>query len=246
MDMQFLEETKMLNYQSAGIQKLICEKRWGELSEYEKIKAIYGFVQNEIPLGYNRNDTLTAEQVLMDGYGQCNTKATLLMALLRGVNIPCRIHGFEVAKDFQHGATTGIIEALAPDKIVHTWAEVYYKGQWLALEGVITDNQYLEAVKAKYSHVQDEFMKFAIATKDFQKISVDWNENSTYIQSAAIVSDLGVFPNPDKFFEHYTQHWCKMKDFMYVHFGRKIMNYNVGKMRKSHIKSMDTLSCLRK
>ena len=45
-----------------------------------------------------------------------------------------------------------------------TWAEVYYKGQWLALEGVITDNQYLEAVKAKYSHVQGEFMKFAIET----------------------------------------------------------------------------------
>lgn len=178
MDMQFLEETKMLNYQSVGIQKLINEKRWGELSEFDKIKAI--------------------------------------------------------SKDFQHGATTGIIAALAPDKIVHTWAEVYYKGQWLALEGVITDNQYLEAVKAKYSHVQGGFMKFAIATKDFQNISVDWNENSTYIQSAAIVSDLGIFPNPDKFFEHYTQHWCKMKDFMYVHFGRKIMNYNVGKMRKSH------------
>ena len=110
----------------------------------------------------------------------------------------------------------------------------YYKGQWLALEGVITDNQYLEAVKAKYSHVQGEFMKFAIATEDFQMISVDWNENNTYIQSAAIVSDLGVFPNPDKFFEHCTQHWCKMKDFMYVHFGRKIMNYNVGKMRKNY------------
>lgn len=57
MDMQFLEETKMLNYQSVGIQKLISEKRWGELSEFDKIKAIYGFVQNEIPLGYNRNDT---------------------------------------------------------------------------------------------------------------------------------------------------------------------------------------------
>ena len=109
MDMQFLEETKMLNYQSVGIQKLINEKRWGELSEYEKIKAIYGFVQNEIPLGYNRNDTLTAEQVLMDEYGQCNTKATLLMALLRGVNIPCRIHGFEVSKDFQHGDRKSVV-----------------------------------------------------------------------------------------------------------------------------------------
>lgn len=38
MDMQFLEETKMLNYQSVGIQKLINEKRWGELSEFDKIQ----------------------------------------------------------------------------------------------------------------------------------------------------------------------------------------------------------------
>lgn len=234
MDIQFLEETVMLNYHSIVIQKLINERRWGELGEYERIKAVYEFVQNEIPLGYNRKDELTAEQVLMDGYGQCNTKATLLMALLRGVNIPCRIHGFEVSKDFQRGATTGIINLLAPDKIVHTWAEVYYKGQWLALEGVIIDNQYLEAVKDKYSYIQGQFMKFAIATKDFKKISVDWNENNTYIQSAAIVSDLGVFPNPDKFFEHYTQHWCRIKDFMYVYFGRKIMNYNVAKMRKRY------------
>ena len=75
MDMQFLEETKMLNYQSVGIQKLINEKRWGELSEYEKIQAIYGFVQNEIPLSYNRNDTLTAEQVLMEiGRASCRER----------------------------------------------------------------------------------------------------------------------------------------------------------------------------
>lgn len=44
----------------------------------------------------------SAEQLLIDGYGQCNTKATLLMALLRDVNIPCLIHGFEVSKDFQN------------------------------------------------------------------------------------------------------------------------------------------------
>lgn len=30
MDIQFLEETKMLNYQSVGIQKLINERRWGK------------------------------------------------------------------------------------------------------------------------------------------------------------------------------------------------------------------------
>lgn len=110
-------------------------------------------MQNEILFGYNREDTLTAEQVFIDGYGQCNTKTTLLMALLRGVNIPCRVHGFEVSKKFQRGATTAFISAWVPKRIIHTWAEVYYNGQWLALEGVITDKKYFEAVKSKYQHV---------------------------------------------------------------------------------------------
>ena len=99
--------------------------------------------------------------------------------------------------------------------------------QWLTLEGVIIDAKYLEAVKSKYSHVQGEFIRFAIATKDFQKLSVDWDENNTYIQSAAVVADLGVFASPDEFFENHTQHWSKLKNAMYIHFGRKIMHYNV-------------------
>lgn len=106
--------------------------------------------------------------------------------------------------------------------------------QWLTLEGVIIDAKYLEAVKSKYSHVQGEFIRFAIATKDFQKLSVDWDENNTYIQSAAVVADLGVFASPDEFFENHTQHWSKLKNAMYIHFGRKIMNYNVNKMRKAY------------
>lgn len=234
MDMKFLEETKMLNYRSAGIQNLINTRKWRSLNNYSKIKSVYRYVQNEILFGYNCKDTLTAEQVLKDGYGQCNTKATLLMALLRGIDIPCRIHGFEVSKDFQRGATSGIIAAFAPDRIIHTWVEVYYKEQWLTLEGVIIDAKYLEAVKSKYSQVQGEFMRFAIATKDFQKLSVDWDENNTYIQSAAVVADLGVFANPDEFFENHIQHWSKLKNAMYIHFGRKIMNYNVNKMRKTY------------
>ncbi len=55
-------------------------------------------------LGIIRPDTMNAVQILNDGYGQCNTKATLLMALLRAVSIPCRLHAFDVTKDLQRGA----------------------------------------------------------------------------------------------------------------------------------------------
>lgn len=231
MNEEFLTETKILNYSSNLIQDLIHTSKWNKLNQYDKIKSIYDFVQNEILFGYNNSDTLTAEQVLLDGYGQCNTKATLLMALLRGVGIPCRIHGFEVSKDFQRGATTAWISVLAPSRIIHTWAEVYYNGQWLALEGVITDKRYFGAVKAMYPNISKEFRRYAIATDDFENLSIDWVGNNTYVQNAAVVTDFGIFSSPDEFFAKHSQHWSKVKNFMYVHFGRKIMNYNVAKIR---------------
>ena len=231
MDNKFLESTKMLNYKSKRLQALVKNKKWNELDEYEKINSVYDFVQNEILFSYNQEDTLTAEQVFMDGYGQCNTKATLLMALLRAVGIPCRLHGFEVSKEFQRGVTTALISFFAPKYFIHTWAEVYYNNQWMALEGVITDKKYFNAIKKKYKYETGEFKRFAIATPNFSLLTIDWNGEATYVQSAAIVTDLGIWNNPDEFFLKYSQNFCKLKQFMYVHLGRRIMNHNVKRTR---------------
>lgn len=236
MNEQFVAETPMVNYSSAAIQELIYTRKWNTLKQYDRIKSIYNFVQNEIVFGFNRSDTLTAEQILLDGYGQCNTKATLLMALLRGVDIPCRIHGLEVSKHFQRGVTNTLIFVFSPKLIVHTWVEVFYKGEWLALEGVITDKTYFEAVKSMYKHCKKKFHKYAIATDDFENHSIDWQENSTYVQSAAVVTDYGVFESPDVFWKIHSQHWSKIKNFMYIYFGRKMMNRRVSKIRSLKIK----------
>lgn len=231
MNERYLKETAMLNYSSPAIKELVNSKGWREKTEYDRIGEIYNYVQNNILFGYNTSDTLTAEQVLSDGYGQCNTKATLLMALLRSVEIPCRLHAFNVAKDFQKGATSGIISVLAPETIVHTWAEVLYNGQWLALEGVITDKKYFEAVKKKYGNIQGEFRRYAIAVEDLSTHSIDWKGGSTYVQSTAVVHDYGVFDSPDEFFAEHKQSWGRIKNFAYVHYGRKVMNRNVRRIR---------------
>lgn len=86
---RYLSETNLLNYFCNSIQKLVYNRKWNNLDEFNKIKKIYSFVRDEILFGYNISDDITAEQVLKDGYGQCNTKGTLFMALLRAVNIPC-------------------------------------------------------------------------------------------------------------------------------------------------------------
>lgn len=232
MNQTYLKSTPMLNYDAPAIQALIHTRNWEALDEHHKIEAAYDFVQNEILFGYNRSDLLTAEEVLQDGCGQCNTKATLLMALLRGLGIPCRLHGTEVSKYFQRGATNALINALAPETITHTWAEVLYNGQWLTLEGVITDKAYVQAVKKQYPNVTGPFQKYAIAVPDLQTLDVSWRGEPTFVQREALVKDYGTWDSPDAFFAVHPQTWSKLKNFAYVHLGRKMMNTNVTRMRR--------------
>ena len=77
---KYLQTTPMLDYQTESIRALVESRGWDELSLFDKIGSAYDFVRNEIKFGYNRSDDLKASEVLNDGYGQCNTKGTLLMA----------------------------------------------------------------------------------------------------------------------------------------------------------------------
>ena len=88
---RLLEQTPILDYHHPSIHNLIEQRKWRDLDEVNKVRNIYNFVRDEVQFGYNTGDTIQASQVLSDGYGQCNTKATLLMALLRAVGVAMRM-----------------------------------------------------------------------------------------------------------------------------------------------------------
>lgn len=230
---KYLKSTAMLNFEAREIRDLVAVRRWNELDEYNKIGAIYDFVQNEILLGYNKFDHLSATLVLKDGIGQCNTKATLLMALLRAANVPCRLHGAKVTKVFQRSLMPTIMAKLAPPYIVHTWAEVFYHGAWLSLEGVITDKLYIAGLRRKFPDCKGKFFDYAVAVKDFAALQIDWNEKDTAIQQEAITEDFGIFDTPDEFFAEHPQDYRGIKKYFYENFGRKIMTRNAAKIRAS-------------
>ena len=227
-----LKKTKLLDYDDCLIQSLIYERGRRDLPEYDAIGAVYHFVKDEILFGYNRCDTLTASEVLSDGIGQCNTKSTLLMALLRALGIPCRLHGFTVSKDFQKGATSGIVSFLAPSEIVHTWVEVLFQNRWIVLEGVIIDDGFLQSIKQMYRETKGIFRMYAIAVDDFPNLAVDWTGKDTFIQSKAIVKDFGIFPDPDSFFSKHSQNLGILRTFLYEHIGCKKMTRNINRLRK--------------
>ena len=129
--------------------------------------------------------------------------------------------------------SSGIVSKLAPDTVTHTWVEVLFEGEWVALEGVITDEDYVRGVKNKYPRKDKDFKGCAISVPSLKDLSLDWNGEDLYVQNTSVVEDFGVYDSPDAFFKEHAQTWSKLKDFAYVYYGRKVMNKNVARIRKS-------------
>lgn len=228
---RYLKETRMLNYSDERIQRLIKDRKWKNADEFKCLKAIYNFVRDEILFGYNVDDSILASQVLSDGYGQCNTKGTLFMALLRACGIPCRVHGFTIDKKLQKGAMTGFVYKSAPKNVFHSWVEVYFEEQWYELEAFILDKACLTKLQEKNSDCIGAFCGYGVAVKDFKHPVIDFDRNNTYIQSKGINQDFGVYDSPDELLKEHHQEISGVKAFLYRNLGRHLMNRNVRRIR---------------
>ena len=227
----YLKETHLLDFNRPSLTELVQNRGWASLPEYQRIGCIYSFVQNEIAFGYNEADDIPASRVLADGYGQCNTKGTLLMALLRKGGIPCRFHAFTIRKELQKGAISGIAFDLAPENIIHSWVEVWHEAKWVNLEGFIIDQPYLKSVQGRFAAVEGPFCGFAIATKNLKNPPIEWKGSDTYIQNEGINHDYGLFDAPDEFYEEHGSNLSGLKRLLFKHVVRKWMNSNIARIR---------------
>jgi len=168
-----LLETPLLDFSEPDIQRLIAERGWAKLRQKERIGAVYDFVRNDVLFGYNEDDALPASRVLADGYGQCNTKGTLLMALLRSLGVPCRFHGFTIDKGLQRGVVPELVYPLAPRNILHSWVEVSFEDRWINLEGFILDDGVLTALRERFPD-RDSLCAYGAGTDCLQAPGVEW------------------------------------------------------------------------
>lgn len=233
-DPQLLASTPLLDFEHPALRALIAQRGWLALDEYQRIGQIYDFVRNEIAFGYNEDDTLPASRVLADGIGQCNTKATLFMALLRATGISCRFHAFTIDKTLQKGAITGLAYALAPRSIIHSWVEVSVQGRWVKLEGFILDDRYLHSLQRRFPDAT-AFCGFGAATPNLQAPAVDWRGTDTFIQKEGINGDFGVFADPDTFYVRHGANLSGLKRWLYRHVIRQWMNSNVARVRAAQL-----------
>ena len=226
---QYLQPTLILDSNSKEIGEIV-DTLIGNRDHESKVEKIYYFVRDEIKFGYNESDSIPASKVLKDGYGQCNTKGTLFMALLRAVKVPCRIHFFTIDKKVQKGIITGLHYKLAPDEIIHSWVEVLFHDKWINLEGIILDHPYLQCLKRKFDQ-SGYFEGYGVAVDGFNEVSTEWTGEDTYIQSKLIKKDYGLFDSPDDFYGKYSTDLRGIKKIFFKHHVREDMNRKVEGIR---------------
>ncbi len=174
--------------------------------------------------------------MLSDGYGQCNTKGTLLMALLRGVGIRCRLHGFTIHKGLQRGVVPELVYPLAPQEILHSWVEIEFQGAWINLEGFILDDAFLDVLQTSFSDTES-LCGYGAGTDCLGAPPVAWNGEDTYIQKTAIVQDFGVYDTPDAFYLSHEQSFGWLRGALYRHIIRHWMNARVRGFRSGRLKT---------
>ncbi len=227
----YLHESHMLDFNGDDISSMKEWKYWDTLDQLAKVGSIYDFVRNNIAFGYNKSDLQPASEILKDGYGQCNTKGTLFMALLRKARIPCRYHGFTINKKLQRGAIPELFYPIAPQNIVHSWVEVFIDGKWINLEGFILDDAYLNSVQKMHSETSGAFSGYGIATTNLQQPQVNFCGGDTYIQKEGINNDFGIFDTPDAFFQRHEGNEKGLKGWLYSNLLRHFFNRNLDKIR---------------
>ncbi|SHF43513.1 Transglutaminase-like superfamily protein [Litoreibacter ascidiaceicola] len=166
-----------------------------------RFEQLFYFVRDDIQFAFpDDGDFVKASDTIRLGYGQCNTKATLLLALCKTVGIPARIHFSLISKDIQRGFFTGIAYWLMPREISHSWIEVEIDGIWRRIDTFINDLPLFTAAKAEVKR-RGWSVGYSIALKDGDA-SADFNlEHEAFQQMAAVTDDHGTWDDPSTYYK---------------------------------------------
>jgi len=212
---EYTKPTKLADSNNPIVQQKADELTRNIKTDIEKVQRIYHYIRDEIPYTFTHN-LQKASDVLKEKVGQCNTKTTLTIALLRAVKIPARYHCGSVSKTLFKNTIPKWAYPLAPQKIPgHCWPEVFINDRWTAIENVV-DLRLYEGIQYKISQGDlEESMGCGLSADTFQK---EWDgQTDVLMQEGALLEDVGTFSNADEYlaksetFLNPIKYWIKNK-----------------------------------
>ncbi|WP_186511039.1 transglutaminase-like domain-containing protein [Caenimonas sedimenti] len=194
---RWLVNTPLLLHDHPKIRLLA--KRLTSLKATPRDQALACFAHlRAMPFGCIADSTGTsAVGVLRAGKGDCHTKSTLMLALLRSLRIPSRMRFVTMKPDFLYG-----IADLGGHPIEHAYIEVLLDDEWLALDSHVVDPRLAMAAKARlkiegrklgYGMHRDGSIQWDGRTSSFGQFTVSDPDSMP-------LHDWGAFDDPYQFY----------------------------------------------
>lgn len=133
--MQYLEPTFYFDFENSSIQKLISDYKNESISDKEKAISIYIKIRDQwkydpYSISFSK-ENYRSSFIAKKSTGNCVEKSILLIACLRALGIPARLH---LGKVKNHIAVERLIEKFGSNELSpHGMVNVYLNNKWLKM-----------------------------------------------------------------------------------------------------------------
>lgn len=230
---RWLRNTPLLDIHHPRIRLLAVRLTQLQYGARDKARACFEHIRS-LPFGCIGSGTgVAALAVLQHGRGDCHTKSTLLVAMLRSLEIPSRLRFVSLRPDFLRG----IID-LGSQPIEHCCVEVLLDGQWQAIDSHVMDLE-LAAVARRRLKEEGRTLGYGMHVRG----SVDWDGRQSAFtpfvtddRDSLPLKDWGVFDDPYQFYcsEPGVREKLDWSSRMKWMLGARMVNQRVGALRKQN------------
>ena len=184
---------RLSDYDHPSIRIKAEELTKDKINLQDKFENLFYFVRDEIKFGFpNKWDEVKASETLKYRIGYCNTKATLLLALCKAVEIPARLHAGLIDIQIMQGIFPAFILGRMPDSGGHSWLEVDVGNDWKPVDSYINDKPFYEGALKKLLE-SSKVSGFSISqAKGDSSCEFNFGEKG-FVQMGAVVEDHGMW-----------------------------------------------------
>lgn len=176
-------------------------------TDTQKVMAIHGFIKT-MPFGCAASfEHMSAGDVLRSGQGDCHTKGTLFVALMRCAGLPARLRFVTMPSDFLHG-----IISLPKINVVHAIGEVYVGERWVRTDTYVADDV-LEAEAARLLTREGRHVGYGIhlnGARQWDAFHDTFGQSAVSDPASLPLQDWGVAHDPEQFYAAATDPSLKM------------------------------------
>ena len=199
-------------------------------SDVQKAILIHDHIKS-LPFGCVAGfDHLPAGAVLKSGRGDCHTKGTLFVAMLRCAGLPARLRFVTLSGAFLHG----IID-LGPSTSTHAVGEVYLQGHWVQIDTYVTDS-FLDAQAYDMLSLQNRSTGYGIhlqGNRFWDGLQNAHGQFTEFDPASMPLHDWGVSNDPEGFYSSREHPQLKMGWLMRAKWmvAASVVNSRVNKVR---------------